>query len=82
PWCAQWEDELKCLLRAYVEAKQAQQVLDYDDLLVFWRQLLAESAQAREELSSRFRHILVDEYQDTNQLQAEIVRLLASHHGN
>ncbi len=66
----------------YRQFKRDHGLLDYDDLLVFWRQLLAESAQAREELSSRFRHILVDEYQDTNQLQAEIVRLLASHHGN
>ena len=40
PWCAEWEDELKRLFRAYVEAKQAQQVLDYDDLLLYWAQMV------------------------------------------
>jgi DNA helicase-2/ATP-dependent DNA helicase PcrA len=57
-------------------------LMDYDDLLVYWKRLLAESEQARHELSLRFQHILVDEYQDTNQLQAEIVRLLAYRHSN
>ena len=42
PWCAAWEDALKRLFRAYVEAKQAQQVLDYDDLLLYWAQMVAE----------------------------------------
>ena len=57
-------------------------LMDYDDLLLNWRRLLAESAVARNELSTRFQHILVDEYQDTNLLQAEIVRLLAHRHSN
>jgi DNA helicase-2/ATP-dependent DNA helicase PcrA len=48
PWCAEWEDDLKSLFRAYVEAKQAQQVLDYDDLLLYWAQMAAEPAIARE----------------------------------
>ena len=51
--------------------------MDYDDLLVNWLRLLTESPEARREVTSRFSHILVDEYQDTNLLQAEIVRLLA-----
>jgi DNA helicase-2/ATP-dependent DNA helicase PcrA len=42
PWCAQWEDELKKLFGAYVEAKQQQNVLDYDDLLAFWADMMAE----------------------------------------
>lgn len=57
-------------------------LLDYDDLLIYWKRLLAESEPARHELSTRFQYILVDEYQDTNQLQAEIVRLLAYRHSN
>jgi DNA helicase-2/ATP-dependent DNA helicase PcrA len=57
-------------------------LMDYDDLLIYWKRLLIESEQARHELSTRFQHILVDEYQDTNLLQAEIVRLLAYRHDN
>jgi DNA helicase-2/ATP-dependent DNA helicase PcrA len=72
PWCAEWQADLKRLFLAYVEAKQAQQVLDYDDLLLYWAQMAAEPALA-EELSGRFSHILVDEYQDTNRLQAAIL---------
>ena len=72
PWCAQWEDELKKLFGAYVEAKQQQNVLDYDDLLAFWADMMAEPALAAE-VGERFDHLLVDEYQDTNRLQAEIL---------
>ncbi|MFC5499033.1 ATP-dependent helicase [Caenimonas terrae] len=72
PWCTQWEAELKKLFGAYVEAKQQQNVLDYDDLLLFWAEMVAEPALAQE-LGARFDQVLVDEYQDTNRLQAEIV---------
>lgn len=72
PWCAEWEQELTGLFRAYVQAKQAQQLLDYDDLLLYWHLLSQEPAVARQ-LGARFEHILVDEYQDTNTLQAEIL---------
>jgi DNA helicase-2/ATP-dependent DNA helicase PcrA len=72
PWCAEWEDELKRLFRAYVEAKQGQQVLDYDDLLLYWAQMVAEPALG-EEIGGLFDHVLVDEYQDTNLLQASIL---------
>ncbi|PLZ01808.1 ATP-dependent DNA helicase [Burkholderia sp. WAC0059] len=74
-WCAQWESELRALFRGYVEAKQAQQVLDYDDLLLYWAQMAAEPALAAD-LSGRFDHVLVDEYQDTNRLQAQILHAL------
>ncbi|NLX18447.1 MAG: ATP-dependent helicase [Desulfobulbus sp.] len=66
----------------YRQFKLDHGLLDYDDLLVYWKQLLLASENARIELSSRFQHILVDEYQDTNLLQAEIVRLLAYCHQN
>ena len=72
PWCAEWEDELKRLFRAYVEAKQAQQVLDYDDLLLYWAQMVAEP-ELGVEIGGLFDHVLVDEYQDTNHLQAAIL---------
>ncbi|PKO57287.1 MAG: ATP-dependent DNA helicase, partial [Betaproteobacteria bacterium HGW-Betaproteobacteria-19] len=72
PWCAEWETELKALFRAYVAAKQAQQVLDYDDLLLYWAHMVMEPALA-DEIGGLFQHVLVDEYQDTNFLQAEIL---------
>jgi DNA helicase II / ATP-dependent DNA helicase PcrA len=72
PWCSQWEAELKKLFGAYVEAKQQQNVLDYDDLLLFWAEMMAEPSLAQE-VGERFDHLLVDEYQDTNRLQSEII---------
>lgn len=72
PWCAEWEEALKRLFLAYVEAKQAQQVLDYDDLLLYWAQMVGEPMLA-EEIGLRFSHVLVDEYQDTNRLQSTLL---------
>jgi DNA helicase-2/ATP-dependent DNA helicase PcrA len=72
PWCARWEAELKRLFAAYVEAKQAQNVLDYDDLLLYWSHMVADPSLARD-IGARFDHILIDEYQDTNRLQASIL---------
>ncbi len=75
PWCADWEDELRELFRIYVEAKQTRSVLDYDDLLLYWYHLMQEPSLARK-VSERFDHVLVDEYQDTNALQASILLAL------
>jgi DNA helicase-2/ATP-dependent DNA helicase PcrA len=72
PWCAEWEAELQRLFGAYVEAKQNQNVLDYDDLLLYWAQVMMTPALA-DDLSDRFDHVLIDEYQDTNKLQASIL---------
>ncbi|HYC47004.1 MAG TPA: ATP-dependent helicase [Burkholderiales bacterium] len=72
PWCAQWHDELKRLYARYVEMKLAQQVLDFDDLLLYWHALMNDPALAAD-VGSQFEHVLVDEYQDTNTLQAEIL---------
>jgi DNA helicase-2/ATP-dependent DNA helicase PcrA len=72
PWCAEWEDELRALFVAYTKAKRKQNVLDYDDLLLFWAKMLDDRALAAE-IGGRFDHILIDEYQDTNRLQAEIL---------
>jgi DNA helicase II / ATP-dependent DNA helicase PcrA len=75
PWCAAWEDALRALFAAYVEAKQRQHVLDYDDLLLYWAHMMSDAAIAAE-LAGRFDHVLVDEYQDTNRLQASILLAL------
>ena len=75
PWCAEWEAELRTLFGAYVEAKQKQNVLDYDDLLLYWAQMMVEGSVA-EDVAARFDHVLVDEYQDTNRLQASILLAL------
>lgn len=75
PWCVGWETDLKVLFAAFVEAKQAQNVLDYDDLLLWWAQMTTEPEFAAE-IGSRFDHVLVDEYQDTNRLQASILLAL------
>ena len=72
PWCAEWEVELTHLYRAYVERKLAIQALDYDDLLLYWHAMMADERLAHE-IGGQFDHILVDEYQDTNVLQAEIL---------
>jgi superfamily I DNA/RNA helicase len=75
PWCTGWEAELRKLFAAYVEAKQRQHVLDYDDLLLYWAQMMGEPSLAAD-VSARFDHVLVDEYQDTNRLQASILLAL------
>jgi len=75
PWCAGHERELRALFAAYVEAKQAQSVVDYDDLLLYWAGALADPGLAAE-TGGRFDHVLVDEYQDTNRLQASILLAL------
>jgi DNA helicase-2/ATP-dependent DNA helicase PcrA len=75
PWCREWEAELKRLFAAYVEAKQKQNVLDYDDLLWLWAGAMNEPALARE-VGARFDSVLVDEYQDTNKLQARILKAM------
>ena len=75
PWCSDWTDELSELFRRYVLRKQQNQSLDYDDLLLYWSHLVGGSEFA-EEIGSWFDHILVDEYQDTNIIQADILNAL------
>ncbi len=72
PAYAGWADELTHLFRAYVEAKQRRHLLDYDDLLLYWFHLMQDDAAAAA-VRRRFDHVLVDEYQDTNALQAGIL---------
>jgi DNA helicase II / ATP-dependent DNA helicase PcrA len=75
PWCAEWQEELTGLFRDYVERKINNQSLDYDDLLLYWHAMMQDDALAAE-IGARFDHVLVDEYQDTNVLQAEILQRL------
>ena len=66
----------------YQQFKRDHGLMDYDDLLVNLRNVLADNEEVRHEVSSRFRYVMVDEYQDTNRIQAEIVRLIATDHDN
>ncbi|HEY7375182.1 MAG TPA: ATP-dependent helicase [Polyangia bacterium] len=75
PWCLEWEEPLRALYAAYVDAKGARAVLDYDDLLLYWFHLMSDAGAAAR-IGARFDHVLVDEYQDTNALQAEILRAM------
>jgi DNA helicase II / ATP-dependent DNA helicase PcrA len=75
-------DDLLRLYERYVEYKATKTLLDYDDLLTKLRDLLANHQEVRRRLSDRLRFIMVDEYQDTNHLQARIIRLLADGHDN
>ena len=67
---ARWKRELRKLFRCYKAAKRRQNVIDYDDLLLYWAEIM-DDAHLATEIRSRFDHVLVDEYQDTNRLQAE-----------
>ena len=72
PWCEDWADELRRLFDGYVDRKESAVALDYDDLLLFWHALL-EDPKAGATVRGKFDCVLVDEYQDTNSLQAEIL---------
>ena len=75
PWCAGFEEDLRRLFECYVEAKQSQHVLDYDDLLLYWAELM-KVPEVASEVCGLFDHVLVDEYQDTNAIQAAILLAL------
>jgi DNA helicase II / ATP-dependent DNA helicase PcrA len=77
PWCAMHEEALQRLFAAYAESKLQQQSLDFDDLLLSWWHLMHTPALARR-IAARFDHVLVDEVQDINHLQADIVHALAA----
>jgi DNA helicase-2/ATP-dependent DNA helicase PcrA len=74
-WCANWEEDISKLLRAYVERKSQFRVLDLDDLLLYWHAMMSEERIAKS-VAAHFDHVLVDEYQDTNKLQGDIVNAL------
>jgi DNA helicase-2/ATP-dependent DNA helicase PcrA len=73
-------DRLPLFAKKYADKKREASILDYDDLLELWLDLLKKSESTREYFIHRFRHVLVDEYQDTNVIQSQIVDLIGSHH--
>jgi DNA helicase-2/ATP-dependent DNA helicase PcrA len=73
PWCHAHQSDIKRIFQEYGRRKAERQLLDYDDLLLYWDQGLAHAAIA-DTLAGRFQHVLVDEYQDTNPIQAAILR--------
>ena len=75
PWCEEWVSQLNALFLEYTNKKIANQSLDYDDLLLYWHAMMADEALAQE-IGEAWDHVLVDEYQDTNVLQAEILQRL------
>ena len=75
PRGSEWEPDLTRLYREYVSRKQKYNVLDIDDLLLYW-QVMMQTPAIAQTLSSNFDHVLVDEYQDTNALQSEIIQAL------
>ncbi len=75
PWCEPHTPAILDLFRAYVARKRAQSLLDFDDLLLGWRALLSDPAVGPT-IAARWDHVLVDEYQDVNQIQVDIVGLL------
>lgn len=77
-----YETDLLTIREHYQKFKIEHGLMDYDDLLVNWQRLLRNHPEVHQELGERFSHIMVDEYQDTNPIQADIVRLMASQHGN
>ncbi|MEK9158950.1 MAG: ATP-dependent helicase, partial [Patescibacteria group bacterium] len=74
--------DIEAVVGQYQKKKQEANAVDFDDLLVFWLRLLAERDDVRQKLAEQFQYILVDEYQDTNRIQAAIIKFLASHHHN
>jgi DNA helicase-2/ATP-dependent DNA helicase PcrA len=73
PQFAVYMEEIRQVFRLYAQRKRSANAMDFDDLLLNWKLLLEENPEASGALKARFRHILVDEYQDTNKLQADIV---------
>jgi DNA helicase-2/ATP-dependent DNA helicase PcrA len=73
---------IEAVMRGYAQYKQVNGLVDYDDLLLYWLQVLREHSTVREAVGRECQFIMVDEYQDTNRLQAEMVRLVATGHDN
>ncbi|KJJ85401.1 UvrD/REP helicase [Candidatus Omnitrophus magneticus] len=75
-------EDIKKIAREYTDKKKLSNNVDYDDLLIKWKLLLEKSENARDYFSNKFQYIMIDEYQDTNYIQAEIIALLAARHRN
>ena len=82
PHFADYLEEIAALQKSYEQYKARHNLMDYDDLLLYLRSLLRTNERVQRTLTDRYRYIMVDEYQDTNLIQAEIVKLLGSRYGN
>lgn len=82
PWLENLETQILALAERYAARKRATNSMDFDDLLLLWLRLLQEQTDVCEYYQRRFEFILVDEYQDTNKLQADLIDLLAAKHRN
>jgi DNA helicase-2/ATP-dependent DNA helicase PcrA len=82
PWCAEDAEGIKQIIKAYTQRKRAGNVLDYDDLLLFWHALIMSGTPGAANIADHFDHILVDEYQDTNAVQAEILQAMRARKKN
>ena len=82
PWFSPLAPLVSEVAVAFTRRKRERNLMDFDDLLLWWKQLLATNEEARKILRAEFPHVLVDEYQDTNKLQADIIDLLAAPDGN
>ncbi len=80
PWCQDHGDALRAIFKAYRARKREHSVLDYDDLLLYWRALV--ESPAAEAVKAMFDHVLVDEFQDTNRIQGDILTALCGRDGN
>lgn len=75
-------DKINEIIQEYNAYKRKNSILDYDDLLLYLRTLLESNPEVRKKLSNQYKYIMADEYQDTNTIQAQIIKLLASEHNN
>ncbi|MBT4722808.1 UvrD-helicase domain-containing protein [Candidatus Falkowbacteria bacterium] len=75
-------EQMDKIYNGYQERKLKANVMDFDDLLINWLKLLTDFSEVKERYSKQFKYILVDEYQDTNFIQAEIIRYLSSFNNN
>ena len=82
PYFIEQTDDIQAVELFYTKKKRSMNVVDFDDLLCLWLLLLEEDAHFRDFYAQQFQYIFVDEYQDTNKLQAEIIDIIAAHHRN
>ncbi len=81
PQFARFIDEIGRVITVYIERKLKRNLMDFDDLLTCFLRVLTEHPEAAQAISGRFQHVLVDEYQDTNLVQAQTIKALSTEHG-
>src|SRR4051812_8652076 len=80
PQFLEYEEQINSLFADYTLRKQERNLVDYDDLLLFWALMLEASPELQSRIAGMYEHVLVDEYQDTNLLQARVLRGMCSAH--